>query len=323
MKTFKNLIEVVEYFKDDAVCRKHLASLRWSGGMACPHCGSVNFYTFKDGKTYKCKEKECNLKFNVKTGTIFENTKIPLQKWFAALYLITSHKKGISSIQVGKDLSITQKSAWFMMHRLRMMFESKQMGLLKGIVEADDTWIGGEAVKANQSKYRQERKRIKNLQERKVVRKEKFCVAGVVERGGRLILKHIPKREKYKNLLGEFVIEHVKAKSTVYTDEFPGFRNLKYSGFKHDYVTHGKHEYVRGEVTTNTIEGAFSLLKRGYIGIYHYMSKKHLQRYCNEFAFRYSTRVMNENERFNESLKMCDGRLKYFELTAKELQPDF
>lgn len=314
MKQFKNLIDVIEHFKDPKVGLKHLAALRWSKGMACPHCGSPNFYVFKDEVTFKCAEKQCNLKFNAKTKTIFENTKIPLQKWFAAIYLISSHKKGISSIQVGKDIDVTQKTAWFMMHRIRVMMQYKPDTKLSGTVEVDETFVGGKQINQHQSPYAKEKRKKDNKGKRDPL-KNKYTVMGGVERDGRLILQHVT--SNLSMIPPKFIISNVTKKATVYTDELASYKFILEQGFtKHETISHGMHEYARGEVSTNTIEGAFSLFKRGYIGIYHYMSHKHLQRYCDEFAYRYSTRHLGETERFNKTLKMCDGRLKFHELIA-------
>ncbi|MEZ5014039.1 MAG: IS1595 family transposase [Chitinophagales bacterium] len=237
MKTFKNLVECVEYFKDEDVCLRHLAEMRWKHGIACPHCGSVRFYSFANGRTYKCAEKECRKKFNAKTKTIFENTKIPLSKWFCALYLITSHKKGISSIQVGKDLSVTQKTAWFMMHRLRYMFLAPKLAKpLKGIVEIDETYVGGKL----QNKHQQYLTRMtptnrKKAREERRKKDKKGAVIGIVGRKGLVITKHVENIDKASML--KIVYDNIDVKAHIMTDEANVYKFLPYLGYKHNFVT--------------------------------------------------------------------------------------
>lgn len=311
MKTFRNLIECMDYFKSPQVCREYLVNLRWSNGIACPHCGSTHVYTFKDGKTYKCAEKECKMKFNVLSKTIFENTKIPLQKWFAALYLITSHKKGISSIQVGKDISVTQKTAWFMMHRLRFMFAAPALNKpLRGIVEVDETFVGGKL--SNKRQHLPNFDRFKYYKGKNYKGDVKDIVVGAVARDGRVITRVINAVSK-ENLF-QFIKDNIKNGTMVVTDELQQYKALPKEGYKHNFVRHGVRQYIKGNAHTNTIEGVWGLFKRSIIGIYHHVSSKHLQRYTTETSFRYNTRKIDEKQRFNVALKMCEGRLKYNDL---------
>lgn len=305
MKDFNNLLELLTYFKDDTVCREYLEAIRWADGIVCPHCGSERFYKLKSGVQYKCASNVCYKKFTVTVGTIFDSAKIPLRKWFVAMYLVTSHKKGISSYQLSRDVGVTQKSAWFMLHRLRELSESGSMEKLKGQVEVDECYIGGQ----EKNKHRQ------NKSGKTGRSTPKTPVLAIVERGGAarvLTLENV----KSKSIVNP-VYELVEEGTTVITDQFNAYYMLK-GGFKHETVNHSKDEFVRGDIHTNTVEGFFSILKRGIYGIYHQVSPKHLQRYCNEFAFRYSTRDMDEGERFNEALGNMNKVLRYNKLINRK-----
>ncbi len=300
-KEFNSIIEIINTFNTEEKCIAHLEELRWNGNIVSPFDFSSKVYKCK-GNKYKCKNT--GKYFNVKTGTIFDNTKIELQKWFLAIWLVTSHKKGISSIQLSKDINITQKSAWFMLQRIRECFSTDiDDDNLDGIVEIDETYVGGK------NKNRHEDKKIKNSQGRSSI--DKSPVVGLVERNGKLLAYKVD--DVGSNTLTKLAIEHVKPYATIYTDEWRGYNNInKY--YTHGIVMHHQHQYVNGEIYTNTIEGFWSLLKRGIIGIYHYTSKQHLQRYVNEFVFRYNTREQSESERINYMLCNLEHRLKYKEL---------
>ncbi|HKR02986.1 MAG TPA: IS1595 family transposase [Bacteroidia bacterium] len=302
-KEFKNLHDIYTAFPDNDSCRKHLEQLRWNGNPTCPHCGSTTEpYKLKDGKTYECAEKKCRQKFTATVGTIFENTKVPLQKWFLAIYLASSHKKGISSLQLHRDIGVTQKTAWFMLHRIRLMLADKQPKMLSGVVEADEVYIGG--VLKNKHKWQRDQYKIDGID-------TKQPVLGILQRDGKIKFIHL-KEVNRKVLIGKLK-HYVKQGSVVITDSLPAYKSLK-GHFEHHSVHHAHGEYARGIYHTNSIEGAFSLLQRGVIGIYHFVSPKHLHRYCSEFAFRYNTRKSDESERFNTVLSQVAGRLKYQDL---------
>lgn len=241
--------------------------------------------------------------FNVKTATLFDNTKIELQKWFVAIYLITGHSKGISSIQLSKDLDVTQKTAWFMAQRIRNCFGILNDGELENEVEIDETYVGGK------NKNRHANKKIKGSQGRS--HKDKSPVLGMIERGGDLISKKV-KDVKGDTLTPE-VIKAVKESAKVYTDEWLGYNGLLRI-YDQSFVKHNQGEYVNGRIHTNTIEGFWSLIKRGIFGIYHFTSKKHLQKYVDEFVFRYNFRGGNTQMKFNELLSNTGHRLTYKEL---------
>lgn len=272
---FKSILDLIKAFPDEQSCVDHLEELRWGGNVISPFDPSSKVYNCK-GNKFKCKNT--GKYFNVSTGTLFDNTKIELQKWFMAIFLVTSHKKGISSIQLGRDLDVTQKTAWFMLQRIRNCFGIDTPGL-DNEVEVDETFVGGK------NKNRHADKKIENSQGRSV--KDKSPVLGMVERGGKLIAKKVENTQGVT--LTPEIVENIKTTAKVYTDEWMGYNSLKRI-YDHSFIKHSENEYVNGRVHTNTIEGFWSLLKRGILGIYHFTSRKHLQRYVDEFAFRYNTR---------------------------------
>lgn len=262
LQKFTNLMSLLSYFKDEQVCRDYLEKMRWQQDIVCPYkeCGNTKCFKYTNGKVYKCSG--CKRQFSVRVGTIFEDSKIPLQKWFAAIYLITSHKKGISSLQLHRDLGITQKTAWFLLHRVRTT-----LGLNIGAekftktCEADETFIGGK------NKNRHAQKKVENSHGRSF--KDKTPVIGIIERGGELRAKQIPDTKGFN--LKSFICKNVVFGSEINTDEWWGYNGLE-SAFKHNVVKHNEGQYVNGNTHTNTLEGFWSLLKRGVIGIYHSMS---------------------------------------------------
>lgn len=304
LQKFSNLMQLFSYFKDEQTCREYLATIRWNGQPVCPYkeCGHDKVFKFSNGKVYKCAK--CRKQFSVRVGTIFEDSKIPLQKWFASIYLITSHKKGISSLQLHRDIGVTQKTAWYMLHRVRHTFGfnvgSEKLG---GVCEADETFIGGKESNKHKSKQ------TEGTQGRSV--KTKSAVAGIVERGGELRATKVPDTTGYN--LRQFVYKNLEFGSKLHTDEWWGYKGLA-QAFKHKFVKHNEGEYVSGDTHTNTLEGFWSLLKRGTIGIYHSMSDKHLQQYIDEFVFRYNTRQCTESYRFDTMLNNINSTLSYKQL---------
>ena len=297
---FSNLIELLKYFAEEQTCRDYLEMIRWSGKLVCPYkdCGHDRIFKYTDGKRYKCAK--CQRQYSVRVGTIFEDSKISLQKWYAAIYLITSHKKGISSLQLGRDLSVTQKSAWFMLHRVRHTLGIGSDTKLTGTIEADETFMGGE------EKNKHKHKRTEGTQGRSV--KTKTPVVGVMQRGGELRAKKVSDTSGYN--LRQFIVKNVEFGSNLHTDEWHGYRHLK-ALFQHKYVKHNEGEYVSDGVHTNGLEGFWSLFKRGVNGIYHSISDKHLQQYVDEFVFRYNTRKQTEDFRFDTMLNNINTHLTY------------
>ncbi|MES2559662.1 MAG: IS1595 family transposase [Bacteroidota bacterium] len=305
---FSSLFDVMAAFPTEESCARYLEVLRWNGNIASPFERVSKVYTCKNGK-YKCDAT--NKYFNVRTGTIFQDSKMPLRKWIMALYIFTSHKKGISSYQLARDLSITQKTAWFVLHRLRYaMSKGSFWDLpLKGTVEADECYLGG------REENKHEHLRNKDKDGFKVGSKRKEVVFGMVERGGKAIIKHVPAAK-----VG-FVVPVIKANlvagSQLMTDEHHLYARMG-ADYIHSTVEHGAKEYVRGLTHTNTIENLWSVLKRGIYGTYHFTSVKHLQAYCDEFAFRFNRRKLSEYDKVNSCLlNTTKGTLKYKTLVRK------
>lgn len=305
--SFKNLTEVILHFSTDKVCREFLETKRWNGTPTCPHCSCDKWYKLNDGKTYKCGNKECYKKYTVTVGTIYENTNVPLTKWFAAVYIITAHKKGISSIQLSKDIGVTQKTAWYMNHRIRQMVGERHPEALENTVEVDETYVGGK-MKNKHTKVRAEA-HANNVSHTD----NKTGVMGFLERGSGVRLNVIDKTKSFK----EMVKGNVALEAIVITDSLNAYTGLANEFKGHEVVNHSEDEYVRGEWHTNTIEGFFSFLKRSIYGCYHYVSPKHLQRYCNENSYRYNTRDLKDGQRFEITLSNIEGRLPYKTLIGK------
>ncbi len=309
---FKGLPDLLRHFPDDASARAYFEAERWQGVPTCPYCGCDKYYKLNTGKHYKCGNKQCHKKYSVTVGTIFESSHIPLNIWFAAIYVISSHKKGISSYQLGKDISVTQKTAWFMLHRIREMFREKQHELLNDTVEVDETYMS--------RKYHSERKPKEfdytpswpNI-------RDKGCVLGMIQRRGKIIVKVFEGASGAP--IKAAIKKHVAKNSTLYTDDSYIYRR-GLEDYLRDSVTHSAKEYVRGDVHTNNIENFWGIMKRGIYGIYHQISFKHLQRYCDEFTFRHNRRTLADNERFILSLLRPEGRLKYAQLISNEPQKE-
>ncbi len=303
MKTFKNIFDFQNEFSNEEKCRTYLEQQRWNGTPACPFCGSINVHRFPNGKIFKCREKECRSKFSVTVGTIYENTKIPLTKWFLATYILSVHSKGISSLQLANWIGVTQKTAWHLNHRIREMLKENAPELLDGIVEVDETYVGGSESNKHKSK-RNASARVSG----------KTMVFGAVERGGKVVTKIIP------NTTAESLIaaveENVAEGAIMVSDENKGYKKLN-KKYRHVKVNHSKGEYVRGAAWTNTIEGFWSLLKRQIDGIHHSVSPQHLHRYCNESTFRYNRKKVTQDERFHDAVLNCNTRLTYKQLINK------
>lgn len=301
---FNSLIQLFDTFKTEDQCREYLIQQRWNGKPVCPHCGyTEKAYRIEGGKRFKCGNKKCYKKYSVTVGTFFENSNIELRIWFAAMYLITAHKKGISSAQLARDLKVHQKTAWFMLHRIRGMVANQSPEMLKEEVAVDETFVGGKDKNRHANK-------------KKGHDDEKAMVFGALEVStGKVKTKVLP--DVSGASLKGAVREFVHPGSIMVSDDARGYKGFK-DEYAHVVINHSAGEYVRGAFHTNGIENFWSLFKRGIIGIYHQVSHKHLQAYADEFAYRYNTRKVNDQERLSTVLTHTQGRLKYKDLTKKK-----
>lgn len=303
MEQFKNINEVIAYYQSEDKCRQTLEQMRWpDGNIICPICGTGRAYRSGDCKTYKCKSRTCMARFSVTVGTFMEGSKLPLSKWFTAMYLVTAHKKGISSCQLARDLNIGQKAAWFVLHRLRAML--KQTGhLLDNTVEVDECYVGGRW--ANMTK---KKRAIMNEQGKD----NKTPVMGLVERQGDAKLVVIGQRS-----FKEVIKQNVDTNAFINTDEHLGYRGLNMEFADHAAINHSIGVYLKDGVHTNSVEGLFGHFKRMVLGTYHQITAKHLQKYCDEMVYRYNTRKVKDIQRFFNTLKQTEGRLTYAQLIRK------
>lgn len=297
---FSSLSDLLKEFPDEQACIDYLEWQRWRGKVVSPFAINSKVYKCKNNQ-YKCKDT--GKYFNVKTDTLFHRTSIPLVKWYTAIWLILFHKKGISSVQLGKDIGVTQKTAWFMLHRIRECFGDENNSELENVVEIDETFVGGK------NKNRHWDKKVKNSQGRSF--KDKTPVFGMLERRGKIVAK-VVKDTKVKTLSRE-IYRTIKIGSTIYSDEW-NYGNLR-KDYNHSFIHHCRRVYVCGEVTTNSIESFWAILKRGIIGIYHLVSRKHMQKYVDEFVFRYNTRNFERQYTFDYFLRNSQNKITYEELT--------
>jgi transposase-like protein len=288
MKTifeFKTLTEFTDYFSDEAICVKHFTESRWRNGQYCPHCRNDKVYLCANGKRYHCAK--CKQDFTIRTKTVFGESKLPLRKWYMAVYLLATSNKGISSVQLAKQVGVTQKTAWFIDHRVRSAMKQNK-GQLFGTIEADETYIGG---------------KVKNMHKNKrsaeigTGGKGKAIVVGMRSRDGEVRATVVNAVESAT--LHPFIKENIKSGSTLYTDEHRAYSGLGYE-YVRDIIRHGLKEFSKGDCNTNGIESFWALFKRGYHGVYHQMSKKHLHRYVNEFTFRLNRRLHSMQSVFTD-----------------------
>jgi len=301
----RNLLDVNDNLKSQKDCIDFLIKLRWKGTPQCVFCHSdkVNRITCKYGY-HKCRK--CMKMFSATKGTIFEKSPVPLHKWFKVLYVMTAHKKGISSIQLAKDIGVTQKTGWFMEQRIRLALKDKDPQKLFGVIQVDETYVGGK------NKNRPSHRKVPNSQGRSL--KGKSAVFGITQVGGKLFTQVVPdtKGSTVKQIIKDMIHEG----SIVVTDQYRSYKRMP-KEFDHVVLNHKKKEYARGAFNNNTIEGFWSQLKRGINGIYHNVSRKHLDCYCNEFTFRFNTKKMNDGDRFKYSLGQVNCRITYAELRKK------
>jgi transposase-like protein len=268
-KSTISVFQLFELFPDQETARVYLESRLWSQGPRCPSCGIGDRITTRKGGYYRCNQ--CKTDFTVRTGTIFERSHVPLHKWIYAMYLVVTARKGISSMQLAKEIGVTQKTAWFVLGRLREACGDK-FEKLSGVIEIDETYVGGkEANKHADRKLHAGRGAV-----------GKTAVLGMRERGGRT--RAAPIEATDSDVIHDEIREHIEPGSAIHTDEFAAYHGL--DGFTHESVNHGAGEFVRGDVTTNSIESFFAVFKRGVYGTFHHVSPKHMHRYVDEFSFR-------------------------------------
>jgi transposase-like protein len=308
MELGNTLIQAVAYFQDYDNCRKFMVDLRWPDGVVrCPRCESDHVIYLSKPRVWKCYGKHDSPKFSLKTGTIFEDSPLGLDKWLPAVWMIVNDKNGISSWELHRALGVTQKTAWFMLHRIRLAMQQND-GKLSGEVEVDESLIGGKSRNMHKSKRAEKIHGTGGM--------DKEIVFGMVERDGRVRALHVDSRRRYE--LQKAIRENVEAGSAVFSDELLSYQGLS-DEYEHEVINHAV-EYVNGNVHTNTMENFWSLLKRGLHGTYVSVEPFHLFRYIDEQAFRYNTRKgMNDRARFKLAVSQIVGkRLTYKALIGQE-----
>ncbi len=293
----RSLYDVMEVFPNEQACVEHLARLRWPNGPVCPECGTIG-RAYRISNRFKCAY--CRSFFSVRKDTIFEESRLPLRKWFVAIFLFMSNRKGVSSHQLAREIGVKQQTAWFMLSRLRHVADNMAVEILRGVIEVDEAYVGG------RNKNRHANKKYPNWVDGFQV------VVGAVERDGSVVTERVPNRDRA--VLQGFINKRVHRGSRVYTDDLPSYRKMK--GFTHRKVNHNTGEYVNGDCHTNTIESFWALVKRAHKGIYHVWSDEHFDLYLREFELRWNVRALPEGERLDIFLRHVNGtRLSYEDLT--------
>lgn len=309
----QTLVDAVRYFADPDVCLSFVANLRWPHGPVCPECGGVEPSFLKTRRLWKCKA--CKKQFSVKVGTIFEDSPIGLDKWLPALWMIVNCKNGVSSHEMGRTLGVTQKTAWFMLHRIRLAMQTGTFKKLSGEVEIDETFVGGRARFMHKDKRAKKIKGTGGL--------GKAAVMGLLERHGPdghsvVTVKTVPSVRR-RTLLPE-VREHVATGAEVFTDSLPSYRGLA-ADYIHNVIDHAE-SYAEGKIHTNGLENFWSLLKRGIKGTYVSVEPFHLFRYLDEQAYRFNTRKVNDGLRFLQAAHGIIGkRIMYRNLIGDQAVP--
>ena len=298
MRYPETLVEAIRYFSNPEVCIEYLANMRWPSGAVCPICGRIDVSYLKSQQRFQCKSVHPKRQFSVKVGTIYEDSPLGLDKWLPAVWMIVNSKNGVSSYEIARSLGVTQKTAWFMDHRIRAAMAYGGFDKLNDPVEADETYIGGRS----------------NPDDRW---KNKSAVVGVVEKRKNVgqIRAFATKHADATNTL-PFLKAQLKEGAILHTDE-SGIYNRAKQLFFHEVVNHSKEEYARGAVSTTTIDGFWNLMKRSIRVTYTHVSGNHLGKYVNEHTYRYNTRMLADSDRFNYWFENCNRRLMYKTLTQR------
>lgn len=306
------LSELFELFPDDATAEQWFVERRWPDGVRCPFCGSDNAQDGAAHKSMRFRCRGCRSRFSAHTGTVLADSKVGFRGWAIAIYLVTTSLKGVSSMKLHRDLGVTQKTAWFMLHRIREAWAVSSAEPMLGPVEADETYVGGKSKNTHAARRRE------------VVAGRgpvgKAPVVGVKDRASnRVVARPVP--DTTSETLTEVVSEAAASGATVYTDEARAYKPLASLGYAHAAVAHSAREFVRGDVHTNGIESLWSMFKRGYTGVYHKMSEAHLHRYINEFTGRHNIRPLDTTEQMGRVVEgMIGKRLRYTELVNDGLE---
>lgn len=303
MFNFKSIEDFLDYFRDEQTCIDYWEEVRWHGNIVSPYDSTSKVYRCKNNM-FKCKNT--GKYFNVRTGTIFEGSKLSLRKWFFAIYVVIGNKKGISSCQLSRSLNITQKTAWKMIQKIQMALKFDITQSLEGEVEVDEAYIGGV------ERFKHSKKKNKNARGRSLA--GKTPVFGMVQRGGFLFAVVVS--DTTAATLLPIINNTVRPGSIIYSDEYKAYRNLDKQRYDHGIVYHKKGAYVIGQRSTNTIEGFWGHLKRLLKSTHHWVSPKHLQKYVNAESFRYNTKHLSDCERFDVFLQNVYHTFTYKELIA-------
>lgn len=301
------LIEAVTYFADPQVCHEYMKSIKWPDGeITCPKCGEENIGEIKSRRLFQCKAKGCRKQFSVKVGTIFEDSPLPLQKWFVAVWCISNAKNGVSSCELARSIGVTQKTAWHMLHRIRLAMQTKTFRKIQGQVEGDETFIGG--------RYSNMHKAKKDRMPKGRGIAGKVVVQGIIERGGEVQAKVVPNTKR--STLQRIIRDNVEPGSEVFTDTHASYAGLD-DQFVHAMIDHAI-RYVDGKVHTNSMENFWALLKRSLGGTYVSVAPEHLDAYLDEQVERFNARKLDDGGRFQRVMGRVLGRqLTWSALTGK------
>lgn len=299
---------------DESAAVEFMEKQRWSGQAFCPRCGDFNVYQMMDSRDatkrqadFRWRCRGCKEQFTVRIGTVFEDSRAPLRHWCFVFWRAATSKKGVSALEIHRQTGLSYKTCLFMLHRVRRAMDSQDIEPLGGIVEVDETFVGGKPRRSNNHKKFTGEQRSAN---QKLAKNRKQPVLGILQRNGKL--RPMVIADVTTETLRAAIRQNVDKSAHVMTDDWAGYKHLSREGWKHDTVNHTRYEYARGDVTTNRIEGFFSILKRGLNGIYHAVSKKHLHRYLSEFEFRYNNKELTDGQRVIAAIKAAQGkRLTY------------